>query len=173
MMTYSQKDRYGRLSPLAVFEQPGKSYIRLLCVCDCGTVKSFYKDNLVRGFTTSCGCVRLAMNPHNLTLGRSKNNPVYSTYRAWTAMKQRCLNPLDANYADYGGRGIKVCKRWLTFENFFQDMGYRPQGRRGRNVEFSIDRKNNDGNYEPRNCRWATWEQQAANRRIHAKTDSH
>lgn len=73
-------------------------------------------------------------------------------------MKARCLNPHNKRYADYGGRGITICERWLTFENFFADMGQCPQG-------LSLDRIDNSGNYEPDNCRWATTQEQTSNKR--------
>jgi hypothetical protein len=76
----------------------------------------------------------------------------------WCAMRQRCLNPRNQAYKDYGGRGIKICKRWSDFKNFLKDMGTRPAGK-------TLDRKNNDGNYTPKNCRWATPRQQSRNRR--------
>jgi len=80
-------------------------------------------------------------------------------HNIWRKMKGRCFNPTDDAYSDYGGRGITVCERWLTFENFYADMGERP------GPDYSLDRINNDGNYEPENCRWATREQQMQNKR--------
>jgi len=81
-------------------------------------------------------------------------------YRSWQMMKSRCRNPNNASYKNYGGRGIKICKRWInSFENFLKDMGPRPS------AQHTLDRKNNDGNYTPKNCQWATKKEQVANRR--------
>lgn len=80
-------------------------------------------------------------------------------YKVWKSMKYRCSNPNLNNYKDYGGRGIKVCDRWLSFTNFIEDMGRRPSNK------HSIERVNNDGNYEPSNCEWATTDKQSANKR--------
>jgi hypothetical protein len=107
----------------------------------------------------SCGCLGREIHKAqgkvlNLIHGKA-NTPIY---RLWKSMKNRCFNVNNKSYLDYGGRGITVCERWLKFENFFADMGERPQGK-------SLDRINNNGGYEPSNCRWATSKQQVHNRR--------
>lgn len=85
-----------------------------------------------------------------------------SIYRCWQQVIQRCENPKSPDYKNYGGRGITVCERWHTFENFYEDMGDKPKG-------LTLERINNDGNYEPGNCEWATWKKQQNNRRNHIK----
>ena len=92
--------------------------------------------------------------------GHTKNGKRSSEYRAWEQLKQRCQNFKNPGYYNYGGRGIKVCKRWQSFENFFADMGARPEG-------LTLDRTNNDGNYKPENCRWVTRSEQNNNRRTY------
>ena len=87
------------------------------------------------------------------------NGKLEKTYCAWSDMRKRCLNRGNKDYKNYGGRGITICKRWMQFENFLADMGKAPKG-------LTLDRKNNNGNYKPSNCRWATWQQQASNRNI-------
>lgn len=92
------------------------------------------------------------------THGFTSGGKVHPMYRTWANMWQRCTNPKNTRYADYGGRGITVCKRWALFENFLEDMGLPPAG-------CTLDRKNNDGNYNKRNCRWADALIQARNSR--------
>ena len=92
------------------------------------------------------------------THGHASHNNVSGTYHTWIGMKTRCSNKNHIAYKNYGGRGIKVCERWLKFENFLEDMGERPKG-------LTIDRENNDGNYEPGNCKWSTTKEQNRNGR--------
>lgn len=91
--------------------------------------------------------------------GHAVGGKVSGEYRAWQNMKERCLRTTNVRYKDYGGRGITVCSRWMKFENFLADMGLRPSG-------LTLERKDNDGNYEPSNCMWATLSAQMKNRRM-------
>jgi len=97
-------------------------------------------------------------NPNYRHGHKSKNGRASPTYNSWRMMKTRCQNSNFPYYKDYGGRGIKVCERWMNFENFLTDMGERPEN-------TTLDRINNDGNYEPGNCRWATRKEQRRNQR--------
>lgn len=125
------------------------------CRCDCGSDCVVDAGHLRSGHTTSCGCVRRA-TIGNLKHGQSKS----LEYLIWNGMRQRCSNPKNSHFRYYGGRGIRVCDQWqASFENFIADMGAKPS------PKHTIDRINNEGNYEPGNCRWATYSQQNKNRR--------
>lgn len=128
---------------------------RWRCQCECGNISDVNGPALRLGRSLSCGCL------HKEIVGR--NGSVHgaygtATYKIWGSMIQRCTNKKSRSYSSYGGRGITVCDRWLKFENFFADMGEKPPG-------LSIERINNDGNYELRNCKWATTAEQSNNKR--------
>ena len=127
-----------------------------LCVCDCGNWITVYGESL-RGNTNSCGCFQrdqtsAANKKHGETAPHTRE------YRAWQNMHTRCSNPNYKGYKNYGGRGITVCERWKAYENFLADMGRCP-------IQLTLDRINNDDNYEPFNCRWATTKEQGDNQR--------
>jgi hypothetical protein len=149
------------------------------CLCDCGNtcivraISLRIAQGAIQGTsagTSSCGCLRVELGKKlgltSRTHGQCRPGKETAEYRTWSSMISRCSNPNDLCWPDYGMRGIIVCERWKTFENFFADMGKRPKGTSegGRSL-YSLDRIDNDGNYEPGNCRWATSKEQNRNRR--------
>lgn len=134
----------------------------VLCRCRCGTERNIRYRHLYSGHTRSCvPCSGPKVSKAKTRHGFSKREGNRTaTYRSWAMMVNRCRNPKCPAWKNYGGRGIKVCERWLDFANFLADMGERPS------MKYSIDRfPNNDGNYEPENCRWATDAEQNRNKR--------
>lgn len=139
----------------------GKRERTVLVRCLCNTIKTVNANNLARGAIKSCGCMRAALVSENRAQhGQARAGNRSPEFEAWSSLIARCTNPNKRNYHRYGGRGITVCERWSSsFENFYNDMGPRPS------PDHSIDRfPNNDGNYEPGNCRWATREENARNK---------
>lgn len=151
--------RFGRWQVVKFYRiKNGHSYWR--CLCECGRIVGVQGTSLIQGRSRFCSTCSRARNGERRVTHGMRRSP---EYRTWSSMKNRCSNRKFSDYKYYGGRGIRVCRKWLqSFEAFYSDMGKRPIGR-------SIDRKNSDGNYTPRNCRWATAVTQSRNRRARCK----
>lgn len=152
--------RFGRLLVVDVAKNRvtsgGHQQTMWLCTCDCGKEVSVATGSILNGDTKSCGCLHRELSALSNSTHKMWGT---GTYRSWIAMMGRCANKNHHAYPYYGGRGISVCDKWHLFENFLADMGERPK-------ETSIDRfPDNNGNYEPGNCRWATMHEQTRNKR--------
>ena len=151
--------KFGRLTVVERAKNKGKETM-WLCVCDCGKTLIAQGNNLKSGHTKSCGCYNSEITTiRNYKHGKRKT----TVYNTWNNMRRRCYEKANAKYPSYGGRGITVCDEWKnSFEAFYDDVSKLPHfGEKG----YSLDRIDNDGNYEPTNVRWATAKQQANNRR--------
>jgi hypothetical protein len=150
--------KYNRLTALYPTVQDKKGSYKWMCKCDCGTEKEIGITRIKNGNTKSCGCL---VKENAIARGKkSKKHHMTFTreYTSWRSMKERCTNKNGRGYWRYGGSGISVCDRWMKFENFYADMGNRPEG-------TSLDRINPFGIYEPKNCRWADKSTQAINKK--------
>lgn len=149
--------KFNRLLALQKSDLSTTRTVKWICKCDCGNICSISTTDLKSGKSKSCGCLRKEVSYYrNITHGLSGTKE----FAAWSNIKDRCYNPNNKDYCNYGGRGIIVCDRWLnSFTNFMLDMGFAP------NVKNSIERLNVNGNYEPKNCKWGTDKEQSRNKR--------
>jgi len=153
--------KQGRLTILCESGRDSDGNVLWECVCDCGARCVKPNKTLAAGVKScSIGCGVSLSNTKRVQHGHAADSARSTVYRAWVSIKQRCLNPNNSHYHRYGGRGVTICDRWLTFKNFLEDVGFPPESR------LSIDRINNNRGYEKGNVRWATKAEQSNNREV-------
>ena len=159
--------RFGRLVAL---KRVGKDKFRLsiwACQCDCGNIKEVRVSDLKKGYVLSCGCLHKENTSKiNFKHGHARVGKIRPEHRIWSLMIDRCTNSNNKYYEHYGGRGIKVCERWKDYNNFYADMGDRPS------PKHTLERIDVNGDYEPSNCKWATIDEQAINKRVYKNSNS-
>lgn len=147
-------DKFGRLTFVCKTDRKtNDNHLIGLWRCDCGELAEISNTRVRNGYTKSCGCLNF-----DTATGRTHGMRYTGAYASWSSAKDRATNKKSKDFHRYGGIGIGICERWLSFENFYNDMGERPEG-------YSLDRIDPNKGYEPGNCRWATPKQQAMNRR--------
>lgn len=156
-------EKFGRLTAISHAGKSNHGRSLWLCLCDCGNEKVIAQRSLIAGYTKSCGCYQKEVASITAPK-RNKENAKHGmagtkVYRVWHMMLQRCNNAKNKDFIHYGGRGVSVCAEWFDFRSFYRDMGDIPS------PGMTIERVNNDGNYEPSNCIWATRKQQRLNQR--------
>lgn len=151
--------KYGKLTVLELDQQKSTKKRKFwICICECGNKTTVLGDNLKGNKTKSCGCLQVENQLVQAAKRKKWGKELFPTRHVWQLMLRRCYNPKDSVFSHYGERGISVCERWHTFENFLEDMGVKPEG-------LSLERKNVNGNYSLENCCWATMTEQTRNRR--------